>query len=242
MRSAIAIAIASAVFVLLGSTGTNAASLRVAPTTIDLVAPDSATTLTLRNEDSHSIDVQIRIFRWSQVGGAERLEPTTDVVASPPFTRLAPNSDYVVRIVRVTKAPVVGEESYRLLADELPDPSRHRPGAVNFILRYSIPVFFTSPDASSPDVSWNLQPGGNAVLLTAKNNGARHLRIADLKLTVAGDTIANRIGLVGYVLGRANMRWPMPSSGSSVSGHSVVLSAQSDSGAINELVSTQSHN
>jgi len=240
MRSSIARGIA--IFCLLGSTGAHAASLRVAPTSLDLVAPDSATTLTLRNEDTHSIDVQIRIFRWSQVDGVERLEPTTDVVASPPFTRLAPNSDYVVRVVRATKVPVVGEESYRLLADELPDPLRRRPGAVNFVLRYSIPVFFTSPDASSPEVSWTLQPGGNAFVLTAKNTGARHLRIADLKLSDGGNPVANRAGLVGYVLGGAAMRWPLPSSGTSVSGRSITLSAKSDLGGVNAAVSIRPRN
>src|SRR5438552_3253242 len=218
-----------------------ASSLRVAPSFVELISPDSATTLNLRNEDSHPINVQIRVFRWSQVDGVERLEPTMDVVASPPLTTLGPNADYVVRVVRVMKVPVAGEESYRLLIDELPDTSRRRPGAINFVLRYSIPIFFASPDANQPQVSWAVQASGKGVVLIAKNAGGRHLRISDLKLAEASRTIANRPGLMGYVLGGATMRWLLPRArGSSLSGRSASLSAQSQSGMINAMATVQS--
>ncbi len=44
------------------------------------------------------------------------------------------------------------EESYRVLVDELPDPSRKKAGTVALVLRYSVPVFFRNPDAKAPDV------------------------------------------------------------------------------------------
>jgi len=219
---------------LLGSGSIQAASLRIAPTILSLIAPDSAATLTLRNEDARPVNVQMRVFRWSQDDGADRLEPTTDVVASPPLTTLAPNSDYLVRVVRVTKAPVVGEESYRLLVDELPERAKRRPGTVNFVLRYSIPVFFSNPEASPADVSWALRPRGKAAVLTAKNTGDRHLRISDLNIADGDRAIAARDGLVGYVLSGASMQWPLSLAGGNlVAGRSVALSAQSDAGAIN---------
>ena len=238
MRAALVIGCIA--FCFLGSSGVHAASLRVAPTNLTLLAPESVATLNLRNEDTRPINVQIRVLRWSQVDGTERLEPTTDVVASPPLTTLGAHGDYLVRVVRMSKAPVVGEESYRLLVDELPDPARRRPGAVNFVLRYSIPVFFASPDTSPPQVSWTLQPNGKAAVLIATNIGGRHLRIADLKINDAGRTLTARTGLVGYVLGGATMSWLLPHSGSSISGHSVALSAEGDAGAIDATVTVQS--
>jgi fimbrial chaperone protein len=33
--------------------------------------------------------VQIRLFRWSQVDGKEKLEPTDEVAASPPAITMA---------------------------------------------------------------------------------------------------------------------------------------------------------
>lgn len=231
-----------AIAFLLNSAIAHATSLRAAPARLELVAPDSAGTIRLRNEGGKPVNVQIRVFRWSQADRDDSLEPTSDVVASPPLATLGPGVDYVVRIVRVTTAPVVGEESYRLIVDELPDASSRRvPGSVNVVVRYSIPVFFTNRDAEPPQVSWTLQPSGNSVVLTAINNGSRHLRISDLKLTDAQKTVAMRNGLVGYVLGGAVMRWSLPKiRGSSISDRSIALSAKGDSGAINATVPVQS--
>ena len=120
----------------------SAGSLQVAPVLVDVAAPGAASTVTLRNEGTTPINAQIRVYRWSLVNGKEQLEPTDDVVASPPSVTLSPKGQYVTRIVRVSKQPVVGEESYRLLVDQLPDLSQQRNGAVNLLVRYSIPVFF----------------------------------------------------------------------------------------------------
>ncbi|GEC52782.1 fimbrial chaperone protein [Bradyrhizobium japonicum] len=227
-------------FACLFATRVEAASLRVAPTTLDLLMPDSAATLNLRNEDSRPINVQIRVFRWTQSGGADRLEPTTDVVASPPSQTLGPNADYVVRVVRVSKEPVVGEESYRVVVDELPDPARRRPGIVNLVLRYSVPVFFRGPDARPGQVSWTVGRSGNALAVTAKNAGQQRLKIADLKLIDgAGKSVTLGKGLVGYVLGNATMQWSFPAHGTSLSSHAVTLSAQSDAGQINATAAVQ---
>lgn len=219
----------------------NAASLRVAPTTIDLVGPESAATLNMRNEDSRPINVQIRVFRWSQSNGVDQLTPTADVVASPPGQTLGPNADYVVRIVRVNKSPVSGEESYRLVVDELPDPSRRKPGVVNLVLRYSVPVFFRDADARKPQVTWSVRQNGNALTVAATNTGQQRLKVADFKLTDGGGhNVKLGSGLVGYVLGNASAQWSFPVNGTRISGRTVTLSGQSDGGEINATAVVQS--
>ena len=67
-----------------------AASLQVTPVMIEVAAPGAATTVKLRNDGATPLNAQIRVFRWSQVNGEDKLEPTTDVVASPPLTKLSP--------------------------------------------------------------------------------------------------------------------------------------------------------
>lgn len=236
-----AIATLGFVFLIVSGGALQAASLMMAPTNISLVAPDSAATLTLRNEDTRPLNVQIRVFRWSQAGGSDRLEPTEDVVASPPLTTLNPESEYTVRVVRVAKSPVVGEESYRLLVDEIPDATKRRPGAINFVLRYSVPVFIASQEASSANVAWSVQPHGNSILVTATNSGARHLRIADLKVANDGKVVSAQPGLAGYILSGASMRWSLPLAGNNaISGRSVTLSAQGDAEAVNAKLTVPS--
>lgn len=221
--------IGAAALLLLCVSHSAAASLRVAPTSLELIAPDSAAVLNLHNDAKRPINVQIRVFRWRQVDGVEQLEPTTDVVASPPSTEVGPNADYSVRVLRVSKTPVGTEEGYRLLVDELPDPSRRKAGTVTLVLRYSVPVFFRNPDAKAPDVSFSLSRKGRSLLLTARNNGESRLRLSNLNLTQGGKKLGSRSGLVGYVLGGATMQWPIGSS-KSLAGSSVTLKAQSDFG------------
>ncbi|RWM24954.1 molecular chaperone [Mesorhizobium sp.] len=225
---------AAALFLLCASVS-QAASLRVAPTSLELIAPDSAAVLNLHNDAKQPINVQLRVFRWSQADGVEKLEPTSDVVASPPSTQLGPNADYVVRIVRPSKAPIRSEESYRVLVDELPDPSRRKAGTVTLVLRYSVPVFFRNPDAKGPDVSFSLSRTGRSFVLTARNDGESRLRLSNVNLTQGGKKLGSRNGLVGYVLGGATMQWPIGSS-RSLSGSSVALKAQSDFGPFNAPV------
>ena len=99
----------------------DATQLRVEPVLLELNAPAAAGILTLRNDGDVAVTVQTRVYRWSQAAGRESLDPTTNVVASPPIVTLAPKADYTVRIVRTLNQPVHGEESYRILVDQLPD-------------------------------------------------------------------------------------------------------------------------
>jgi fimbrial chaperone protein len=194
----------------------------------------------LRNEGAAPINVQIRLFRWSQVDGKEKLEPTDDVVASPPAVTLAPKTNYVARIVRVSKRPVVGEESYRVLVDQLPEPAQKGMNAVNLLVRYSIPVFFGASDRSNPAVAWNVAVSGNTVKVTAHNAGDRRIRIATLNIKDAkGKTISLGNGLVGYVLGKSSVGWTAPAKGFAAGG-AISVSAQSDTGPLSASASAGS--
>src|SRR5688572_26924313 len=157
-----------------------AGSLQVEPVLVDVTAPAAAATVTLRNQGQTAIDAQIRVFRWSLVNGEEKLEPTEDVVASPPAVSLPPKGEYVARIVRLSKQPITGEENYRLLVDQLPDVSQQKNGMVNLMMRYSIPVFFGATDKKNAAVAWSLSKKGDKLTVTAHNGGDRRLRISAL--------------------------------------------------------------
>ena len=212
-----------------------AASLQVAPVMIEVAAPGAATTVKLRNEGTTPLNAQIRVFRWTQVNGEDKLEPTNDVVASPPIAKLAPKVDYTVRLVRVNKTPVSKEETYRLFVDELPDANNQRNRAVNLLLRYSIPVFFYPAAGNPPTLTWSVEHSGGKLAVVAKNSGDRHLRISNLKLRDdKGGTISFGDGLSGYVLGGSSRRWLVASGKGSLSaGSTIAVSAQGNQGPIN---------
>lgn len=216
-----------------------AAQLRVEPVLLEMNAPAAAGTLNLRNEEDSEVTIQTRVMRWSQTGGTESLEPTTDVVASPPAVTLAPGADYVVRVVRVSKQPVRAEESYRVIVDQLPRLNKQQTRAVNLLIRQSIPVFFRGRELSTPAVSWSISREGGKFVVTASNSGDERLRIASLRLKDAsGATISFGNGLIGYVLGRSSMKWPAPVNppGFGAAG-TVSLTAETDKGPTHAVVS-----
>ena len=232
MRSTFAILAAAAALGLGAALPAQAGSLQVEPVLVDVTAPGAASTITLHNVGTAPIDAQIRVFRWSLVNGEEKLEPTDDVVASPPSVTLTPDGKYIARIVRVSKKPVTGEESYRLMVDQLPDLAQQRNGAVNLMVRYSIPVFFGAQNKKNPTVTWSVGVKSGKLMLSAHNTGERRLRISALSLRDAsGRSVSLGQGLAGYALGQSIKTWTVPSRGFAASG-SATISGQSDGGPI----------
>jgi len=242
MRPTIANMVLTAALLAAACNPAGAGSLQVEPVLLDVTAPGAASTVTLRNVGTTPINAQIRVFRWSLVNGQEKLEPTTDVVASPPAVSLAPNGQYIARVVRTSKQPVTGEESYRLLVDQLPNLTQQKNGTINLLVRYSIPVFFGTPDKKSPVMAWSLAVKDGKMFLTAQNSGERRLRISDLGLRDAnGRSISFGTGLAGYALGQSSKSWIAPGNvkGFGAKG-SVSVTAQSDNGPIQAVVSIAS--
>jgi fimbrial chaperone protein len=217
----------------------NAISLQVTPLTVEVTAPSATSTLTLRNQGAQPVNAQIRVFRWTQAGGKDVLEPTDAVVASPPMAKLAGRVDYSVRVVRTNRQPVAKEEAYRLLIDELPDPSRPRSSGINIVLRQSIPVFFAPQDKGAPKLTWSVQNRGGQITVTARNSGERRVRISRLQVTAGKSTVSFAKGLVGYALAGSTMSWTR-SAPRGFGGSPVKISAQSDSGPINASIQATS--
>jgi fimbrial chaperone protein len=215
-----------------------AAQLRVEPVLLEMNAPAAAGTLTLRNDEDSEVTIQTRVLRWSQSAGRETLEPTTDVVASPPAVTLAPGADYIVRVVRVAKQPVRGEESYRVIVDQLPRAGRQQSRSVNILIRQSIPAFFRARELSLPAVTWSISSDAGKLVVMASNTGEERLRIASLRLKdSSGATTSFGNGLVGYVLGRSSMSWIAPSYPRGfANGGLVSITAETDKGPAHAVV------
>lgn len=211
-----------------------AASLRVSPILID-AGTAANTTITLRNLEERPLNAQIRVFRWSQTEGHEDLVPTDDVVASPPIVSVGAGEDYVVRLQRTTGVEPVAEEAYRVVVDELPNPNRQRNGTVAVVLRYIVPAFFFSPDASQPRLKWSIRRRDRHTVIVAENSGDKRIQLTDLGIKSGSRTFLVDKGLAGYVLGHSSKEWPLGSKLSSIRGGTVV--AMSDHGAVSAAFS-----
>lgn len=219
-----------------------AASFQANPVNVEIHAPGAAGNVTIKNESDAPLNAQIRVFRWSVVDGKEKLEPTTDVVASPPMAHVLSKSEQIVRLVRTAKTPVAGEETFRIFIDEIPDPALRKAGQIGIALRYSIPVFVMPAAAAQPQIVWSVERAGNETYLSATNHGGRRLKVSSLQLKDAsGNSVSLGDGLNGYVLAGSSMRWVLPAKAQKLALNGpVVISARGDDGPFNAQASANS--
>jgi fimbrial chaperone protein len=193
-----------------------AASLQVAPTSVELQASENGEAVWLSNTDpDKAVRAQVRLFRWTQKDGEETLEPTRDLAISPPLVELAPGARQLVRVIRTGPPPVDDESTYRIIVDEVPDGDAPEKTGLQFLLRYSIPVFVL-PAGEAPityALASRLERNGDGVELVVTNGGRQHAQLADLAWVDArGERHELLAGLVGYVLPGQTMRWALPAS------------------------------
>lgn len=230
MKNRLAGALALAFFGL--SAPASAASLQVSP--VNLEVQGKASVINLRNDGQSPIQTQIRILKWTQVNGKDELLPTRDVVASPPAAKIAPGADYVIRVVRIAKTPIEREETYRILVDQLPQKATKSGTNVNFIMRYSIPVFFGSGAAETPQLQWSAVLRDGKIVLRASNSGSRRVRLSAVKLQGPKGPLLNLgDGLAGYVLGGAtNTLITAKAPKAAAPGTTIKLTARTDAGPV----------
>lgn len=211
------------------------AALQISPVLIDLTAPAATATVEITDQAPQPAPVQVRIFKWTQANGQETLTPTDDVVASPPIATIAPGTKLSIRVIRTSKAPIVGEEAYRLVIDQLPEPNPNGRAVVAMLLRQVLPVFFASPDRGKPQVAWTISKGAKGFVLHARNAGDRRVRIAKITLNAPGRrAVSLGGGLLGYALGHSDMSWSIADRTASFPiGGQVAVHGDSDSGALN---------
>ncbi len=199
---------------------THAASLQVAPTLVAFEPGSKGQALWLSNTGEDApVRTQVRVYRWTQHNGEEILEPTTDLVVSPPLAELNPDARQLVRIIRTSPMPTDVETSYRLVVDEVPPADSLAHNGLRLLMRYSVPVFVL-PDTKVPptyQLSSTLEQRDGQTNLVVRNDGGQHAQLADLALLGPDGTRQVLLpGLVGYILPHQTMRWPLPASSGSL--------------------------
>ncbi|MCC4619755.1 molecular chaperone [Xanthomonas cassavae CFBP 4642] len=189
----------------------HAASLQLAPTSLSLSAERTADGLWLSNSGGAPVQVQTRAYRWTQRDGQDKLEPTQELLVSPPMRTLAAGERQLIRVIRAGPPPAGEERCYRIIVDELPSADADRKG-MQFVLRYSVPIFVLPPGKREPAHSLSAQVvagSDGTAQIQIRNTGNGHAQVADLQHRVDGATRSALNGLVGYVLPGQTMRWSL---------------------------------
>ena len=193
-----------------------ASGLQVEPTLVTIA--ERSEEMWLINSGDAPLQAQVRVYRWVQDSDGERLEPTEDLLASPPMVQLAPDGRRVVRLVSTGARSC--EDSFRLAIDELPAPRTETAG-LRYVMHYSVPVFVTSKrcEAIAPQLSWRIESQGPSARLVVNNRGAQHAQLADLTfIGTNGQRTPLTPGLLGYVLPGAQMGFALAPSAETFAG------------------------
>lgn len=171
-----------------------AGSFTVAPIRIELAVPRRAASIEVQNTGDKPAQIQVERYRWiADDGGDDKLEPTEDVIATPPIFSLAPGQKQIVRVLLFGAPDPAREASYRILLQEtaLNDPP---PNAVQALLRINMPMFVTPPGARA-ELTWSMQREGERWWLVVENTGNAHAHISGARNAAGKDIAAN-----GYLL------------------------------------------
>ena len=85
---------------LLGGGAVQAAGLQVSPVTLTPGPARQGDGLWRGNTGTAPLDAQIRVFRWTQVDGQDRMEPADGLVVSPPMLQLPTHGRQLVPVIR----------------------------------------------------------------------------------------------------------------------------------------------
>jgi fimbrial chaperone protein len=183
-----------------------AQALAIVPITQQLAAQQRTASFTLTNHSDSEALVQVRGYAWSQTERDETYTPTQEMAVSPPFAKIAPGQNQVIRILlRAPAGP--SEKAYRVFFDQIPDRSS---GNVEMALRLTVPVFSSAQPAGHADVEWRLERVDNAPTLVAINHGSQHAQLVNLSLTGADGQPIKLMGMgLPYLLSGTQRTWPL---------------------------------
>jgi fimbrial chaperone protein len=214
----------------------HAGNVEVAPVTVDLAPGRMSATVSVTNHEAAPTTVQLRGFNWTQGATDDNLARSDDLIVSPPIFQLGPNESQTVRVM--LRRPAQGAEtSYRVLLDEL--PTSKEPGAIQFALRISMPVFVAPAGRVAPDLAWRVTYGPSGPELCVLNRGNRRDRVLDLMVHLPNGAVVKPTGLQNpYVLPGVERHMRLPADRLAVRG-AVQVTGQDDLGAINVSAAVQ---
>ncbi|MBG7617848.1 molecular chaperone [Herbaspirillum sp. AP02] len=206
-----------------------ASNFEIAPVVLELSSSRTAGVIKIVNNDNHNVSLQIRAFDWNQVDSKDDLQPTQNLIISPPVFNLAPGASQVIRVVS-RQAAGAGEIAFRLLIDEI--PSAAEGATINFKFRISMPVFIAPVTPPKVQLDYQLRSGKPARLVV-QNVGNRRARLLDLALTLPnGKKITAPAGGNPYTLTGITRQYLIDTETPLAVGSKVKMTANSDAGPI----------
>lgn len=199
---------------LMGADLIQAGTFSVTPVRIFLQPRDRATAITFTNDGTTEVVLQADLYEWLQKpDGEDDLKLAEDVIISPPIIKLAPGAKQVVRLARLSMAPNDSQQTYRLIAREIPEIAAAKQGiSVQIALALSMPVFITPKDAKPAVTCSAVSATSSQVVFTCKNSGNAHAQVRYARVMREGKELT-RLENGGYYLAGTQRTLVLPVGG-----------------------------
>ncbi len=153
----------------------SAATFKVSPIQIYLSAGKTTELLSVENQSSDPVRLQVTAFGWNQSPRGEiELQPTEDVVFFPALLTLEPGKERKIRI-GVSKPAGAIERTYRVFVEELPPlekPSEvGNRSEVKVLTRFGVPIFVQPAKLTKTGAIENAKLESGTVKFQVKNTG-----------------------------------------------------------------------
>ena len=154
-------------------------------------------TYTIVNDSDDTIAIRLSVFARSQdaEGNEVRTDASSKFIISPANVIVYPQSTQIVRVqYRGSSSIVTVEESYRLIAEQIPysqGKSQSTQSMFNFLYVYATSLYVspseTKVSVDIPRIKARVDENGNKVMdVTIRNQGNVHQILLDAELTVNG--------------------------------------------------------
>jgi len=215
----------------------NATNLGVSPVRVTLSDSQKIGSLSVRNDGTEPITMQMEVLSWSQREGKAVFAATRELLANPPIFTIPAGSSQLVR-VGLRRAPDAQRElSYRVILQELPPPPNPDLTGMFMTMRISLPVFVLPEIDTKPVLLWQAaRTSQGALKISLSNSGNAHIQIKNFKLSLldsAQPWLTQQSS--DYVLAGQSRDWILPANPENPApppGVSLKLFAQTDAGDI----------
>ena len=155
---------------------------RVAPIRLDFDKGTKSGVITVSNDSSEKVHLQIKAAEWIQdAEGKDKYSDTSDLVYFPKIMILDKNEEKVLR-TGIKASSVEKEKTYRLFIEEIPQPSKAEGASVAVAIRFGVPIFIKPEKEEARGEIEKIEMSKGVLKAVVKNSGNVHLMIVSINI------------------------------------------------------------
>jgi len=160
---------------------------KVTPIRIELDKNAKSGVVTIVNEGTEKLNVQMKAFEWTQdAEGKDVYTETEDIIFFPKIMTIEKQEERILRAG--IKIPAVAKEkTYRLFVEEIPEPKKSEGVNIAIAIRFGVPIFVKPLKVEAKGEVQKVELSKAVVSAIVKNTGNVHFMINSVSVRGKND-------------------------------------------------------